>query len=90
MLSLHQILHEQDTNFGDRPKVSSIITSQWRLSVYIGKCKNELFDLENDPGEFENLWDVAQYAGIKTELLERLAEMEITAADHVPVPLTEA
>ena len=76
--------------FGDRPKVSSIITSQWRLSVYIGKCKNELFDLENDPGEFENLWDVAQYAGIKTELLERLAEMEITAADHVPVPLTEA
>ena len=46
---------------GDPPKFARIVTSSWRMSVYIGKCKNELFDLGNDPGEFVNLWDGAQF-----------------------------
>ena len=81
-----QKLHEA---VGDRSKVARIVTSSWRMSVYIGKCKNELFDLGNDPGEFVNLWDDAQFVK-KTQLPERLSEVESTAVSNVPVPLSEA
>lgn len=43
--------------FGSRPRVHTVVHGQWRLSIYLGKCRNELFDLENDPGEMTNLWD---------------------------------
>lgn len=79
-----------DRVFGDRPKVNSIIMGQWRLSVYIGTCPNELFDLKNDPHEMRNLWDDTAYGETKSNLLEHLCELEITSANHVPVPLSEA
>ncbi len=41
----------------------------WKLVVYHGKGLGELYDLENDPQEFNNLWDDAKYAAIKAELV---------------------
>ena len=43
--------------FGDRPRAHSVVMGKWRLTIYHGTCQNELFDLENDPGEMVNLWD---------------------------------
>jgi arylsulfatase A-like enzyme len=76
--------------FGTRPRVHTIVQSNWRLSMYLGKCQNELFDLENDPGEMSNLWDSAKHQDIKVRLVERLAELEIAAVGRVPLPTAQA
>ncbi len=76
--------------FGPRPRVHTIVHGDWRLSMYLGKCQNELFDLKSDPGEMRNLWDSAEHSEIKASLIEKLAEMEISVADRVPLPTAQA
>jgi len=76
--------------FGERPRVHTIVQDHWRLSIYLGKCQNELFDLEIDPGEMTNLWNSSEHQDIKARLIEHLAELEIAAADRVPLPTAQA
>ena len=76
--------------FGPRPRVHSIVHDRWRLSVYKGKCPNELFDLHDDPGEMTNLWEDPTFAEVRAHLVEKLAEMEIAVADRVPLPTAQA
>lgn len=76
-------------SFGVRPRVHTIIFENWRLSLYLGKCPNELFDLEADPGEMTNLWDSEQHKDIKSQLIEKLAEMEVAVANRVPLPTAQ-
>ena len=76
--------------FGVRPRVHSIIHGDYRLSLYLGKCPNELFDLKNDPGEMINLFDDPNHHAIKADLIQKLAELEIEAVDRAPLPTSEA
>ncbi len=76
--------------FGPRPRAHSIVHDGWRLTMYLGKCPNELFCLEDDPGEMTNLWDSAAHAATKAMLIEKLAELEIAVADRVPLPTAQA
>lgn len=76
--------------FGPRPRVHTIVHDRYRLSMYLGKCPNELFDLESDPSELVNLWDSTAHASVKAGLIERLAELEIAVADRVPLPTAQA
>ena len=41
---------------------------QYKLCVYHGHGLGELYDLENDPWEFENLWDSPEHQELKYEL----------------------
>jgi arylsulfatase len=52
--------------------------------------QGELYDLQNDPGEFDNLWDRPDHAGIKARLMERLLRLEIEHTDTVPYPTGRA
>ena len=76
--------------FGARPRVHTIIHDRWRLSIHLGKCQNELFDLVDDREEMTNLWGSAAHAEIRSRLIERLVEMEIAVADRVPLPTAQA
>ena len=76
--------------FGVEPRVHTIIHDRWRLSIYRGMCKNELFDLRDDPGEMYNLWDNNAYKDIKSHLIEKLVDLEISAIDRVPLPTAQA
>ena len=75
--------------FGKRPRVHSIIHENWRLSIYLGRCENELFNLSEDQYEMKNLWHEPDYADIKSMLIEKLAEAEIAAVDRAPLPTAE-
>jgi arylsulfatase A-like enzyme len=49
----------------------------------------ELFDLENDPGELENLAGRPELAEVERELREALQEKMIVDYDFLPLPLRE-
>ena len=47
----------------------------------------ELFDLENDPREFENLAGRTQTAAIELELRRALIEWMVLERDYLPLPI---
>jgi arylsulfatase A-like enzyme len=75
---------------GVRPRVHTIRDGRWRLSLFDGVAWGELYDLADDPGEFDNLWDDPGAARAKARLLERLARAEIEHVDRVPMPTARA
>ena len=44
---------------------------RYKLIVYHNHQLGELYDLENDPDEFDDLWDSAAHQALKLELLQR-------------------
>ena len=45
-------------------------TKQHKLSVYHGNDYGELYDLENDPDEHNNLWENPDAQNLKTQLIK--------------------
>jgi arylsulfatase A-like enzyme len=71
-------------------RVHSLIDERYRLSVFHGTGWGELYDLHNDPGEFDNLWDNPAHAKIRAAMVEKLLLTEIEHVDRVPLPTRRA
>jgi len=71
-------------------RVHTLIDDRYRLSVFHGTGWGELYDLKNDPGEFENLWDNSAHAATRARMTERLLLTEIEHVDRVPLPTRRA
>lgn len=65
-------------------RVRCLLTHQWRYTLYPGENWGELYDLGNDPGETNNLWDNPDYSTKRTELAERLAAQMAQMMDTSP------
>ena len=65
--------HHQPTTLHAR----TLVTERYKLTTYCNRPWGELFDLEADPEEVHNLWNIADYGWLKDWLIERmlLAEM---------------
>lgn len=61
-----------------------IRTREYKLVNYHGHPKGELFDLVNDPDEFENLWDDPDYQEIKQELMQKSFDAAVFSIDTGP------
>ncbi len=61
-----------------------IRTADWKLVHYVGQPFGELYDLRNDPGEFDNLWDDPGYADRRKDLECLLLERMLAAQDPLP------
>ena len=53
------------------------VDRRYKLTVYRDRSYGELFDLEEDPGEIENLWDDPAAAGLKLRLLHNALSYEL-------------
>ena len=56
-----------DDRFVGKPPIVMVRTDRWKLN-HLSWERSELFDLENDPGEFRNVIDDSGNAGIVKEL----------------------
>jgi hypothetical protein len=54
------------------------------LVVYHGHGLGELYDLQEDPHEFENLWDHPDHQMMKLNLMQRSFDASILAMDKGP------
>jgi arylsulfatase A-like enzyme len=57
---------------------------RYKLSVYHGHALAELYDLEADPGEFDNLWGRPGNAALERELLQASFDATVRAVDLGP------
>ena len=73
--------HHQPTTIHTR----SYVDSRYKLTVNCHRPYGELFDMETDPGEIDNLWDDPAHADLKAELIYKLLLAEIAREE----PLTE-
>jgi arylsulfatase A-like enzyme len=62
-------------------------TETHKMIVYHGTDQGELYDLQADPNEFENLWHSPDNAALKTNLLKATFDASVFTMD--PTPLRE-
>ena len=62
-------------------------TETHKMIVYHGTDQGELYDLQADPNEFENLWHSLDHAALKTDLLKATFDASVFTMD--PTPLRE-
>ncbi len=60
-----------------------------KIVVYHGSEPGELYDLQADPDEFENLWNEPSAAGRKTELFKQCFDASVLTMDPLPERLGE-
>ena len=63
------------------PDAKMVRTNKWKLNYYVGHS-GELYDLENDPGEWSNLYSDPRHRSIVSELKDRLMDWLITADEN--------
>jgi hypothetical protein len=70
-----------DYNFHAR----SLITRRWRITLYDHFDWGEIYDLIEDPCEFDNLWDDPRTQAVKADLLEKLVRKQMQMSDSSPL-----
>jgi arylsulfatase A-like enzyme len=76
--------------FEKPPRLRTLVSRRWRLTIADGDPWGELYDLDNDPHEMENLFDDPAHRPVRGELMERLAYREMALADRSPLPMGRA
>lgn len=75
----------------DRPqRVRTVVTDRYRMSLRQGEDWGELYDLETDPTEVNNLFDDPSTAHIKADLTETMLRRMIELQDRAPLPAYRA
>lgn len=61
------------------------VDERYKITVYYNETYGELFDLVNDPEEYNNLWDQEEYKDLKQELLLKYIWAEL-GKEVMPMP----
>lgn len=71
--------HYGATNYPDHTHATMYRDKRWKLVTYHHKNLTELYDLENDPWEHQNLADSPDHQAIKWELMQRSFDATVYA-----------
>lgn len=66
------------------PMLSCVRTDKWKLTLCDKPRSGELYDLEKDPGEVNNLWNDVHSKDVQEMMLQRLVARMIEATDPLP------
>jgi arylsulfatase A-like enzyme len=72
------------------PRMRTLVTPRWRLTITHGDDWGELYDLANDPHEMDNLFEDPVHRAVRGELMEKLAYRQMELADRSPLPMGRA
>jgi len=56
----------------------TLVTDRYKLVLYRDSAEGELYDMENDPDQYVNLWNAPDCGQLKTELLGLFARAHMT------------
>ena len=70
-------------------RLRTLITDRWKLTWYAGEDYGEIYDLEQDPNEFVNLWDRCD-PKVKHDLVAQLLDVVTTNQDVLPPKICHA
>ena len=68
-------------------RARTLVTEDWRLTLYSDTNWGELYNLRNDPNEFDNLWNDTEYRNVQAEILELLLRRMMDLSDSSPVSI---
>jgi arylsulfatase A-like enzyme len=57
--------------------LKTYVDERYKITVYYNRDYGELFDLQADPGEINNLWGRPEYAQLKADLVMKLLHAEM-------------
>ena len=69
-----------------RGRVRTLLANGWRMSVYDGVERGEMFNLDEDPDESENRWNDPSSQRMQRSMLERLVREMIAHSETSPLP----
>jgi arylsulfatase A-like enzyme len=68
-------------------KLRTVRTKQWKCTFELESGAGELYDLANDPGEMQNLFDDAGYAKVRAELEGMMRERPGKVRENLAEPI---
>jgi arylsulfatase A-like enzyme len=71
-------------------RLRTLVTTGYRLTWYGGQTFGELFDLQEDPQELHNLWNVPSSRSLRDQLAVRLLDHVIMSDSRLPRRLSRA
>jgi arylsulfatase A-like enzyme len=71
-------------------RLRSLVTPRWRMTIAQGDPYGELYDLDNDSHEMNNLFEDPAHRAVRCELMEKLAYRQMELADRSPLPIGRA
>ncbi len=76
--------------FEEPQRVRTMITKTHRMTMFYPSGHYEIFDLENDPDELENLWEKQGCEDLRNTLTQRMLELMCEMQDWAPLPTGRA
>lgn len=72
-------------NYPTPPLLTGVRTERWKLNYCANAKYGELYDLQNDPGEFNNVWHDPHHSDAREQMMQVLTSRMLSSTDPLPM-----